>query len=350
MSEAQLDSDQEQTHTAEEKFFGVKTQIGKRSETLEDEDGQYELEIIDDRPEEDRRPPKTEASSDDIDDEELSGYSEKVQKRINKLRYEQHEERRKREAAEKMREEAVRFAEQVNRKNQENEALISRGEAALVSQIKQRAELALQEARNSYKKAYEEGDTDNVVGAQERLMRAQAELSEAERYENNLASQQAQREQYDQQAYTQQVANQAVQNVQQQAQPQVAPEAQEWAQNNTWFMQDGYEEMTSLAYGTHAALIKRGIQPNSQEYFRQIDTRLRQAFPDYDWQDEGELDGPNATVTASQPSTVVAPSARSNGAKPRKIRLRPSQAALAKRLGLTYEQYARQAEKESRNV
>jgi hypothetical protein len=115
-------------------------------------------------------------------------------------------------------------------------------------------------------------------------------------------------------------------------------------------MQDGYEEMTSLAYGTHAALIKRGIQPNSQEYFRQIDTRLRQAFPDYDWQDEGELDGPNATVTASQPSTVVAPSARSNGAKPRKIRLRPSQAALAKRLGLTYEQYARQAEKESRNV
>jgi hypothetical protein len=128
MSEAQLDSDQEQTHTAEEKFFGVKTQIGKRSETLEDEDGQYELEIIDDRPEEDRRPPKTEASSDDIDDEELSGYSEKVQKRINKLRYEQHEERRKREAAEKMREEAVRFAEQVNRKNQENEALISRCE------------------------------------------------------------------------------------------------------------------------------------------------------------------------------------------------------------------------------
>ena len=189
MSEAQLDSDQEQMTSAEDKFFGVKTQIGKKTESLTDDDAQYELEIIDDRPEEDRRPPKAEAASDDIDDEELAGYSEKVQKRINKLRYEQHEERRKREAAEKMREEAVRFAEQLSRKNQENEALISRGEAALVSQIKQRAELALQEARNSYKKAYEEGDTDNVVGAQERLMRAQAELSEAERYENNLASQ-----------------------------------------------------------------------------------------------------------------------------------------------------------------
>ena len=348
MSEVQLDSDQEQAHTAEEKFFGIKTQIGKKTEALTDDSGQYELEIIDDRPEEDRRPPKTAESSEDIDDEELSGYSEKVQKRINKLRYEQHEERRKREAAEKMREEAVRFAEQLNRKNQENEALINRGEAALVSQIKQRAELALQEARNSYKKAYEEGDTDNVVGAQERLMRAQAELSEAERYENNLASQQAQREQYEQQGYQQQIAEQAVQNVQQQAPPPVAPEAQDWAAKNSWFMQDGYEEMTSLAYGTHAALIKRGIQPNSQEYFRQIDTRLRQAFPDHDWQDEGELDGPDATVTASQPSTVVAPSARSNGAKPRKIRLRSTQLSLAKRLGLTPEQYARQLEKEAR--
>ena len=348
MSEVQLDSDQEQAHTAEEKFFGIKTQIGKKTEALTDDSGQYELEIIDDRPEEDRRPPKTAESSEDIDDEELSGYSEKVQKRINKLRYEQHEERRKREAAEKMREEAVRFAEQLSRKNQENEALINRGEAALVSQIKQRAELALQEARNSYKKAYEEGDTDNVVGAQERLIRAQAELSEAERYENNLASQQAQREQYEQQGYQQQIAEQAVQNVQQQAPPPVAPEAQEWAAKNSWFMQDGYEEMTSLAYGTHAALIKRGIQPNSQEYFRQIDTRLRQAFPEHDWQDEGEPDGPDATVTASQPSTVVAPSARSNGAKPRKIRLRSTQLSLAKRLGLTPEQYARQLEKEAR--
>ena len=347
MSEAQLDSDQEQTHTAEEKFFGVKTQIGKRSETLEDEDGQYELEIIDDRPEEDRRPPKTEASSDDIDDEELSGYSEKVQKRINKLRYEQHEERRKREAAEKMREEAVRVAEQLNQKNKENEALINRGEAALVSQIKQRAELALQEARNSYKKAYEEGDTDSVVSSQENLIRAQAELSEAERYENNLAQSQAQRQQQEQEFYQQRAADQAVQNVAQQQPRTVDPEAQDWANKNPWFMKEGYEEMTSLAYGTHASLIKRGIQPNSSEYFRQIDRRLRNAFPEYDWQDEGELDGPNATVTVNQPSTVVAPSARSNGAKPRKIRLRSTQLSLAKRLGLTPEQYARELAKDT---
>ena len=112
-------------------------------------------------------------------------------------------------------------------------------------------------------------------------------------------------------------------------------------------VKDGFEEMTSLAYGTHAALIKRGIQPNSQEYFRQIDSRLRQAFPDYDWQDNGDTYGRDASVTANQPSTVVAPSARSNGAKPRKIRLTSTQLSLAKRLGLTPEQYARELAKET---
>ena len=90
--------------TPEDKFFGVRTQIGKSSEP---EESDIELEIVDDREEEDRRSPKSaEASqdqSDDVTDEELSGYSEKVQKRINKLRYEQHEERRQREAAERMR-------------------------------------------------------------------------------------------------------------------------------------------------------------------------------------------------------------------------------------------------------
>ena len=348
MSEAQYDSEQEQKTSAEEKFFGVRTQIGKKSNEDSDSENELELEIVDDREEEDRRPPKAQsAADDDLDDEELSGYSEKVQKRINKLRYEQHEERRKREAAEKMREEAIRVAEQLNQKNRENEALINRGEAALVSQIKQRAELALQEARNRYKKAYEEGDTDNVVASQESLIRAQAELSEAERYENNLAQSQVQREQQEQQFYQQRVANEAAQNVAQQQQVQVDPEAQEWANKNPWFMQDGYEEMTSLAYGTHASLIKKGIQPNSSEYFRQIDRRLRNAFPEYDWQDNGDTDGRDATVTVNQPSTVVAPSARSNGAKPRKVRLTSTQLSLAKRLGLTPEQYARQLAKES---
>ena len=345
MSEAQ-DTDLDQQHSPEEKFFGVRTQIGKK--TSDNEDSDIELEVIDDRSEEDRRAPKSVEASDTEDDDELSGYSDKVQKRINKLRYEQHEERRQREAAERMREEAVRVAQQLSAKNKEYESLINRGEGALVAQIKQRAELSLEQARNNYKKAYEEGDTDNVVNAQEDLMRAQAEVGEAERHAQQLSSQQVQREQYEQQMYQQQIAEQSVQQVAQQQQaPQVDPEAQEWADKNSWFMQDGFEEMTSLAYGAHAGLIKRGIQPNSQEYFRQIDARLRQAFPEHDWEDNSDTYSRDAPVTHNQPSSVVAPSSRSNGAKPRKVRLTATQLSLAKRLGLTPEQYARQLAKET---
>ena len=272
---------------------------------------------------------------DDDDDEELAGYSEKVQKRINKL--DTSSTKSAGSAWQSVCEKKRTVAEQLNKRNQENEALINRGEAALVAQIKAKAELALQDARNSYKQAYEEGDTDRLISAQESLNRAQAEYGEAERYENNLASNQAQREQQAEAWHQQQIAQQAAQNVAQQAQPepQVSPEAEEWAGRNSWFMQEGYEEMTSLAYGTHAALIKRGIQPNSAEYFRQIDSRLRSAFPEYDWQDKGESYSRDAPATASQPSSVVAPSARSNGAKPRKLRLTATQISLAKRLGLT---------------
>ena len=104
-------------------------------------------------------------------------------------------------------------------------------------------------------------------------------------------------------------------------------------------MQDGYEEMTSLAYGKHASLVKQGVQPNSPEYFRQIDETVRRAFPDHDWQDGNVTQARTSPV--SQPSQVVAPTTRNNGAKPRTVRLSATQRSLAKRLGLTDEQYAK---------
>jgi hypothetical protein len=111
-------------------------------------------------------------------------------------------------------------------------------------------------------------------------------------------------------------------------------------------MRQGYEEMTALAYGAHEAAIRKGIQPNSPEYFDHIDNRMRAAFPEHDWSDQ-RTDGRTATATTgSRPSSVVAPSARSNGAKPRKVQLTPTQVALAKRLGLTNKQYADQLLKE----
>ncbi len=109
--------------SAEDKFFGVRTTIVKSSaENPETKDSDIEIDIVDDRPVEDRRPPKVEVSGEE-DDDELTGYSEKVQKRINKLRYEQNEERRQREAAERMREEAVRVAQTLSEKIKSMRAL-----------------------------------------------------------------------------------------------------------------------------------------------------------------------------------------------------------------------------------
>ena len=323
---------------AEDKFFGVRTKIEKGAKATEDQaqDDQIELEIVDDRPVEDQRPAKAKASEDEPDDDELSGYSEKVQKRINKLKYEQHEERRQREAAEKVRDEAVAITQQLHSRNQEMESVISRGESALVAQIKQKAALALQSAKDSYKKAYEEGDTDNVVSSQEALYKAQAEMAEAEKYERNLAVQAA-KPQVQQPAPQQQPP----------PPPQVDPEAKEWAEKNSWFMDPAHRRMTATAYGLHEeAVLDRKIKPNTPDYFEFIDSGMREAYPKFGWQDS-DLDGLTATSTASQTSTVVAPSNRNNGAKPRTLKLKPSQVSLAKKLGITNEQYARQFYKEN---
>ncbi len=332
--------------SAEDKFFGVKTTIVKSSaKKTEDESADIEIETVDDRPVEDRRAPKAEASEDDGDDDELSGYSEKVQKRINKLRYEQNEERRQREAAERMREEAVRVAQTLSNKNKEYESIITRGEAALVQQIKGKAELSLEQAKNSYRKAYDEGDTDNVIESQEALNRAQAEMAEAVKYEQNLAAQ-AQRQQFQPQAQEQ--FQQQPQQQPQQAPLPVDPEAKEWAEKNDWFMSPSNKRMTATAYGLHEeAIVDNKIKPNTSEYFEFIDSGMREAYPTFDWQDKSDSDGRTATSTANQRSTVVASSSRNNGAKPRKVKLTSTQISLAKRIGLTPEQYARQLAKEN---
>ena len=316
-------SEQETVQTEEDKFFGVRTKIG----------GQPEPEPVE---EEEPLEEVAEADTDEgeLTDDELSGYSKRVQKRINKLKYESHEEKRRTQSAMQERDEAFRVAQQIAEKNKEYESLIGRGEQALINQVKERAALAVDQAKQQYRKAYEEGDTDNVVAAQEALTKATAELTEADRYAQSMSNQPApQQETWQPPQPAQQPVQQPVQ------QRQIDPEAQQWATKNPWFMREGYEEMTSLAYGKHASLVKQGVLPNTPEYFKQIDETVRRAFPDHDWQD-GNV--PQArTSPASQPSQVVAPTTRNNGAKPRTVRLSATQRSLAKRLGLTDEQYAK---------
>ena len=374
MSEAEkvVESGTSGGQSAEEKFFGVRTTIGQQAESKVAEKPEFDIEVVDDRPPEDRPFPRAKQSSTndvdiDVDDKELEGYSKKVQKRIDKLRYAQHEERRKKEEAERMREEAVKVAQQLAGKNREYEALIQRGEGVLVTQVKERAQLALDKAKSSYRTAYEEGNTDKVVDAQEEMVRAQTELTEAEKYANNFpdenqaAQQQAAHQQaaYQQQlaqwaAYNQANQPQQGQQPQQQQQQQIPkpdPAATDWAERNPWFGDPKQKVMSATAFALHEEAIQdHSMDASSDNYFQYIDTGMRKQFPDYSWSDEGGT-GQSATATTRRASatSVVAPSARSNGARSRKVRLTSTQVSLAKRLGLTNDQYARQLAKEMAN-
>ena len=364
-SENVVESGAQDTHSAEDRFFGVRTKIGQRSEDQNEEKSEFDIEVVDDRPPEDRPPYGAKAPVDiddnvDINDEELDGYSAKVKKRIQKLRFAQHEERRQKEEAERMRDEAVNFAQQQVGRNREMEALIQRGEGALITQVKERAKLAVDKAKSTYRAAYEEGNSDNVVDAQEHMVRAQAELHEAEQYERNLPdpnqltqqqmAYQQQQQQQEQAAYQQQLQQQAAYNAAQQP-PQLDERQAAWAEENSWFMDPKEKLMSATAYGLHEqALQDHHMDSTSDEYYEYINTGMRNQFPSYSWPDQSGT-GQSATATTRRASatSVVAPSARNNGAKPRKMRLTSTQVSLAKKLGLTNDQYAKQAAKEMAN-
>jgi len=284
---------------------------------------EFDLEIIDDRPEEDRVPPRAESESgfEESLDDEVEEYSGRAGKRINKLKYEYHEERRQRESSERMREEAVRYAENMHRQNEELRNVLGQGENLLLEQMKSSSNAEMQLVRDQYKTAYEEGNTENLLNAQEALNRIQREKEFAE-------------------------SNQGVvpDHLRQPAPPPPTaqdPKLESWMSKNQWFGKD--DEMTSLAYGVHSNLVKAGIDPHSDEYYNKIDQRVRQVFSDR-FESEGVREEP---VASSRTSTVVASAGRATN-KPRKVQLTSTAVALAKRLGLTNQQYAKQLLKETR--
>ena len=338
MSEEQIE---QQEHSAEEKFFGVKTVIGKKPDD-ESQDSDIDVEVIDDRPTEDRRPPAKESKPEASDDEELEGYSDKVKKRINKLRYQQHEERRQREEAERLREEAIRVAQKYADQSKQYHKIIEEGEQYLVHQIRERASMAVDQAKNSYRQAYEEGNTDKILEAQEAMINAQSELKSADYQLNEIKARPKQA--------PEEFKPSEPQKPEVHKPPEPSAKALRWSQDNPWFGQE--KDMTALAYGVHEKLVRdEGFDPNSDEYFETIDRTMRSRFPDYFGEGDsgsGEASqGEQPSSTSRSPSVVVAPSSRNNGAKPRKVRLSRTQIALAKRLGLTAEQYANQLIKES---
>ena len=334
----------------ESKFFGIKTQILPRAGDS-DPDDDIKVEVIDPRKPEDRKPKKAEAVKDGDDgDSEVESYSARVKKRIDKLKYDYHEERRQREDAARLRDEAITYAQRVQEENKRLSALVTDSQKAIQQQIVERAKAAASLAESDLRRAHEAGDADAIVKAQQSLTRAQLTEAAAPTYASQIAAKL--RETKAEQAPPN-VLHQAAQSV-----PRPDPRAARWQSENQWFGQD--PEMTSLAYGVHQKLISEngGDFASTDEYYASINKRMRQVFPDrFSEDDESDFDADEAEVEArtatpkkaSKRMPVVAPATRNTGSAPRKVQLTATQVALAKRLGLTPQQYAMQVMKEMKN-
>ena len=272
---------------------------------------EVEIEIVDDIPEEDRnRKPMKEAPV-DVTDEELEQYSDSVKKRIQHFTKGYHEERRSKEAAVREREEAVALAQNLVEENKRLQGSLGQGQAALLDQAKKVLASEVDAAKQKYKAAYESGDSDALVNAQEELTNAKIKADRV----NNFKLPPLQE------------PKDVVQTQQAAATPQVDSKARAWQDENPWFGSD--DEMTAVALTVHKKLVESKIDPTSDEYYEKINARVRQLFPD----------AFNSGRTAKR-STVVASATRSTA--PRKIVLTQSQVNIAKRLGVPLEAYAKQ--------
>jgi hypothetical protein len=292
-------------------------EIKKPARAKAEEADSLEIEVVDDTPKADRGRKPSEPPE-DVTEEELEDYSEKVQKRIKHFSKGYHDERREKERAIREREELERFAKQLVEENNKLKGDVTKNQTALVEQAKKNAEAESDAAKQAYKTAYESGDPDAVLSAQEKLTAAKIKADRLANFKIPALQE------------TQVPVPSRTESA-----PQTGhdPRAEEWKTQNPWFNVD--DEMTSLALGLHTKLIKEGVSPQSDEYYERIDSRMRQVFPD-NFEDADQ----QTEVTPRRSANVVAPATRSTA--PKKVKLSQTQIALSKRLGLTPEQYARQ--------
>jgi hypothetical protein len=285
---------------------------------IEDKEKDFELEIEDDTPEQDRnRQPLPKEMVQDLEEDELEEYSEKVKTRLKQMKKVWHDERREKESALREQQEAVNLAQNLVEENKKLKSRLTEGEKSLISTATSAAELEMEMAKRAYKEAYDSGDSDKIVETQEKLNNAGYRLQRLKGYRPPL-----------------QEENNSVQNQPTQAAaPRLDQKTDSWRKQNTWFGQD--EEMTATALGLHQKLEKQygGQYIGTDEYWNTVNKTMQRRFPEYFGDEEPEK--PQRTA-----ATVVASASRSTA--PKKIVLKQSQLALAKKLGLTPEQYARE--------
>jgi len=296
--------------SAEEIDVTGKTAKAPPTSEEDSSDNELEIEVVDDTPKADRNR-KPSDPPEDVTDEELEDYSEKVRRRIQHFSKGYHDERREKEKAIREREELERLSQQLVDENRRLKESEQKSQTALLEQAKKAADNEISAAKRAYKRAYDNGDSDKVLEAQDRLTNAKLK---ADKLENFRLPQQT--------TPTQEPPPPSV---------QIDEKTRVWQKENPWFNTD--EEMTSFALGLHNRLVKEGVDPQTDDYYERINTRMREVFPE-NFEDEPEV------RQQQRSNNVVAPATRSTA--PKKIRLTQTQLTLAKRLGLTPEQYAKQ--------
>lgn len=291
-----------------------------------EEDNDLEIEVVDDTPPQDRGRKPLEKEP-EVDDDELQNYSKNVQERIKELRHGYHDERRAKEAAHREREQAIALAQQIMQENQRLKGTLKQGEQAFLESARQKAAIEYEVAKRKLIEAKSNGDIEAEVVAQEEFNQAQLTKAQLEQYQINALQNQNFNVNIPETA--QPVVNQ---------QPRVVDSrAEDWHKANPWFWKD--RVMTGTALGLHEDLVASGYDPRSDDYYRELDSRLRNIFPDK---------FQRASSGKKRHDTVVASANRSSPSK--KVTLQASEVAIAKRLNLPLEVYAKQKmELEKRN-
>ena len=290
-----------------------------------DQEEEFEIEIEDDTPPPDRgREPLPKDIVDQLDKDELEEYSENVKTKLKQMKKVWHDERREKEQALREQQEAIAYAKKILEENNALKGRLSRGEQSFINTYKSAAELELDAAKRAYKEAYDMGDPDKLVAAQERLNDAQYKVRRANEYVPALQQQETE--------------------VQREPEVPVArpdPKMVAWQERNQWFGKD--PEMTSLALGLHQKLVAEYGQsyPSTDEYWQKVDDTMRRRFPEA-FPEQQETQSTNRQRT-EKAATVVAPATRTTASK--KVKLKQSTVNTIKKLGITPEAYIREMRK-----
>jgi hypothetical protein len=300
------------------------SKMGSKLVAVEDP---LEIEIVDDTPESDRNVKPLPEPPEEVTEEELSRYSDKrLKERLAHLGKGYHDERRAKEAAAKEKDEALRIARAVVEENKQLKGSLSTSQEALLTQAKKVVATDLEKAKIKYKQAYESGDADAFAEAAEALTASKLTAERVNNFRQPSLQEDKNSVQLEQLAQT----------------TSSDPKAEAWKQaNNSWFGKD--REMTGYAFALHEKLVvEDGIDPTSDEYYKKLNGRIRQVFP------EKFASGESADAPNSQrpKANIVAPATRSTA--PRKIVLNPTQVQLAKKLGVPLELYAKKVAEEMR--